>query len=153
MTSTVPFVSNGVANGNGNKLLNPQVSARIRERLIESGVSFLANDNIADHLQPGELDQLQVEVADKVRDLLRSLVIDIDNDHNTHETAERVAKMYLQEVFKGRYHQQPKVASFPNVKQLDGSTPLARSRFVPPVHTTWCRSWATAGSGSNLVPG
>ena len=82
MTSTVPFVSNGVANGNGNKLLNPQVSARIRERLIESGVSFLANDNIADHLQPGELDQLQVEVADKVRDLLRSLVIDIDNDHN-----------------------------------------------------------------------
>ncbi len=53
MTSTVPFVSNGVANGNGNKLLNPQVSARIRERLIESGVSFLANDNIADHLQPG----------------------------------------------------------------------------------------------------
>ncbi len=119
MTSTVPFVSNGVANGNGNKLLNPQVSARIRERLIESGVSFLANDNIADHLQPGELDQLQVEVADKVRDLLRSLVIDIDNDHNTHETAERVAKMYLQEVFKGRYHQQPKVASFPNVKQLD----------------------------------
>ena len=69
MTSTVPFVSNGVANGNGNgnKLLNPQVSARIRERLIESGVSFLANDNIADHLQPGELDQLQVEVADKVR--------------------------------------------------------------------------------------
>ena len=96
MTSTVPFVSNGVANGNGNSL-NPQVSARIRERLIEAGASFLANDNIADHLQPGELDQLQVEVADKVRDLLRSLVIDIDNDHNTHETAERVAKMYLQD--------------------------------------------------------
>ena len=121
MTSTVPFVSNGVANGNGNgkKLLNPQVSARIRERLIESGVSFLANDNIADHLNPGELDQLQVEVADKVRDLLRSLVIDIDNDHNTHETAERVAKMYLQEVFKGRYLEQPKIASFPNVKNLD----------------------------------
>ena len=109
MTSTVPFVSNGVANGNGNGSLNPQISARIRERLREAGASFLANDNIADHLEPGELDQLQVEVADKVRDLLRSLVIDIDNDHNTHETAERVAKMYLQEVFKGRYHQQPKV--------------------------------------------
>jgi GTP cyclohydrolase I len=73
MTSTVPFVSNGVANGS----LNPQISARIRERLREAGASFLANDNIADHLQPGELDQLQVEVADKVRDLLRSLVIDI----------------------------------------------------------------------------
>ena len=74
MTSTVPFVSNGVANGNGNGSLNPQISARIRERLREAGASFLANDNIADHLEPGELDQLQVEVADKVRDLLRSLV-------------------------------------------------------------------------------
>ena len=117
MTTTVPFVSTGAA-FSGAKL-SPQVSARIRERLIESGCSFLANDNIADYIEPGELIELQNEVADKFRDLLRSLVIDIDNDHNTHETAERVAKMYLQEVFKGRYHQQPKAASFPNVKKLD----------------------------------
>ena len=117
MTTTVPFVSNGA--DLAAQPLSPQVSARIRERLLASGHSFLANDNIADHIEPGELAELQVEVADKVRDLLRSLVIDIDNDHNTHETAERVAKMYLQEVFKGRYHQQPKVASFPNVKELD----------------------------------
>ena len=117
MTTTVPFVSTGAAFGG--KKLSPKVSARIRERLIASGHSFLANDNIADFIEPGELPELQDEVADKFRDLLRSLVIDIDNDHNTHETAERVAKMYLQEVFKGRYHQQPKVASFPNVKKLD----------------------------------
>ena len=117
MTTTVPFVSTGAALGG--KKLSPKVSARIRERLIASGHSFLANDNIADFIEPGELPELQDEVADKFRELLRSLVIDIDNDHNTHETAERVAKMYLQEVFKGRYHQQPKVASFPNVKKLD----------------------------------
>ena len=117
MTTTVPFVSTGAAFG-GEKL-SPKVSARIRERLLASGHSFLANDNIADYIEPGELPELQNEVADKFRELLRSLVIDIDNDHNTHETAERVAKMYLQEVFKGRYHQQPKVASFPNVKKLD----------------------------------
>ena len=117
MTTTVPFVSTGAAFSSAK--LSPQVSARIRERLIESGCSFLANDNIADYIEPGELIELQNEVADKFRDLLRSLVIDIDNDHNTHETAERVAKMYLQEVFKGRYHHQPKVASFPNVKKLD----------------------------------
>ena len=117
MTTTVPFVSTGAAFGG--KKLSPKVSATIRERLIASGHSFLANDNIADFIEPGELPELQDEVADKFRELLRSLVIDIDNDHNTHETAERVAKMYLQEVFKGRYHQQPKVASFPNVKKLD----------------------------------
>ena len=123
MTTTVPFVSNGasngISNGNGQPRLSAEVSSRIRERLQASGVSFLANDNIAEYIEPGELRALEVEVADKVRDLLRTLVIDIDNDHNTHETAERVARMYLHEVFKGRYHHQPKVASFPNVKKLD----------------------------------
>ena len=94
-------------------------SLRIRQRLEKAGVPFLANDNISEHLEEGDLNQLEVEVADKVRDLLRSLVIDIDNDHNTQETAERVARMYLHEVFKGRYHVQPKIASFPNIKNLD----------------------------------
>jgi GTP cyclohydrolase I len=122
MTSTLPVSTNG--NGSASKkaelsALQSRVSDRIRARLRERDVSFLANDNVADHLLPGELDALQVEVADRVRDLLHSLVIDIENDHNTAETAERVAKMYLHEVFKGRYHQQPKVASFPNVKRLD----------------------------------
>ena len=125
MTTTVPFVSNGSSNGhgqsngNGPVRLSEDVSTRIRNRLKASGISFLANDNVADYIEPGELRELEVEVADKLRDLLRTLVIDIDNDHNTHETAERVARMYLHEVFKGRYHHQPKVASFPNVKQLD----------------------------------
>jgi GTP cyclohydrolase I len=95
------------------------ISLRIRERLDAAGVAYLANDNIADHLRDGELEQLEIEVAGKVRELLRSLVIDIDKDHNTEETAERVARMYLHEVFKGRYHEQPKIASFPNVKKLD----------------------------------
>ena len=104
MTSTVPFVSNGAAlngNGNGNgfsprdaKVLNPIVSARIRERLQEAGVSFVANDNVSAYIEPGEMAELEIEVADKVRELLRSLVIDIDNDHNTHETAERVARLF-----------------------------------------------------------
>ena len=122
MTSTLPVSSNGngplVKNGKLSAL-ESLVSERIRARLRDMDVSFLANDNVADFILPGELEELQVEVADRVRDLLKALVIDIDNDHNTAETAERVAKMYLHEVFKGRYHQQPKVASFPNVKKLD----------------------------------
>ncbi|MFL0723627.1 MAG: GTP cyclohydrolase I, partial [Prochlorococcus sp.] len=96
-----------------------KVSERIRARLVEEGVSFLANDNVSEHIRPGELDELEIEVASRVRDLLQSLLIDVDNDHNTEETAERVARMYLNEVFKGRYQKQPKVTSFPNVKQLD----------------------------------
>ena len=117
MTSTFPAISNGTL-----PQLNTgvqSVSERIRQRLIDQGISFLANDNVAAFIETGELDELEIEIADRVRDLLRSLVIDIENDHNTAETAERVARMYLREVFKGRYHHQPKVASFPNVKQLD----------------------------------
>jgi GTP cyclohydrolase I len=117
MTSTIPAISNETLTS-----LNAEVqpvSQRIRQRLVDQGISFLANDNVAAFIETGELDELEHEVADRVRELLRSLVIDIDNDHNTAETAERVARMYLREVFKGRYNHQPKVASFPNVKQLD----------------------------------
>jgi len=118
MTSTLPASANGLSLETA-PLLSQSVSERIRARLRSAGVTFLANDNIADHILDGELEGLEQEVADRVRDLLHALVIDIENDHNTEETAERVARMYLHEVFKGRYHQQPKIASFPNVKQLD----------------------------------
>ena len=121
MTSTLPVTSNNLSGGNGQVTAGvvQTVSAQISARLKAAGASFLANDNIADFILPGEMQALEAEVGDRVRDLLRSLVIDIENDHNTEETAERVARMYLHEVFKGRYHQQPKVASFPNVKELD----------------------------------
>ncbi|MBU6280372.1 MAG: GTP cyclohydrolase I, partial [Actinomycetales bacterium] len=94
-------------------------SEQIRQRLLATGAPFLANDNIADAINPDELDKLETEVAARVKDLLRALVIDVDNDHNTRGTAERVARMYLREVFAGRYHHQPRLTDFPNAKQLD----------------------------------
>ncbi|MEB3318701.1 MAG: GTP cyclohydrolase I [Cyanobacteriota bacterium] len=119
MTSTLPPRTTTKPIPAANDSPAPSISERIRQRLDLAEVPYFANDNIAPYLREGELEELEKEVGDKVRDLLRSLVIDIDNDHNTEETAERVARMYLHEVFKGRYHQQPKIASFPNVKNLD----------------------------------
>lgn len=95
------------------------VSAKIRSRLREAGVPFLANDSIAEHLRPGELDALEAEVRARVDDLLRSLVIDTDNDHNTRDTARRVAKMFCREVFGGRFLPPPPITDFPNAKELD----------------------------------
>ncbi len=95
------------------------VSEIIRERIKSDGARFHANDNISEYILPGELDTLEKEVATRVRDLLKTLLIDIDNDHNTQETAERVSRMYINEVFKGRFYKQPKVTSFPNDKNLD----------------------------------
>jgi GTP cyclohydrolase I len=94
-------------------------SERIRDRLLRAGRRHHANDNIAEFVRDGELAELKVEVEAKVQAMLQSLVIDTDSDHNTQETARRVAKMYLDEVFRGRYHAMPAVTEFPNVERLN----------------------------------
>ena len=90
------------------------ISDKIRERVKEAGVQFHCNDNIAEFIKPGEREKLVAEVEKKMLSVLHSLVIDVENDHNTRETAHRVAKMWVNEVFSGRYEPQPKVTSFPN---------------------------------------
>ncbi|NOT39209.1 MAG: GTP cyclohydrolase I [Alphaproteobacteria bacterium] len=95
------------------------VSARIRARIVSAKRRFHANDNISTFVEPGELDALLDEVQAKFKSVLESLVIDTDSDHNTQETARRVAKMYLTEVFRGRYSDVPKVTEFPNVEALN----------------------------------
>lgn len=95
------------------------VSVKIRERIVAARKRFHANDNIADFIEPGELDRLLDEVQSKMQGVLTSLVIDTDNDHNTGQTARRVAKMYLTEVFKGRYIKGPTVTEFPNAEHLN----------------------------------
>lgn len=95
------------------------ISVRIRERVQAAGRSFNANDNIADFIEPGEMDLLLDEVEAKMQGVLDSMVIDTANDHNSQATARRVAKMYLKEVFAGRYHQPPKITEFPNGKHLN----------------------------------
>jgi len=95
------------------------VANRIRERIRKAHARFRANDNISAHIEDGELELLRLEVASKIDEMLRALVIDTDSDHNTRDTARRVAKMYLMEVFAGRYVPQPPVTEFPNVRRLN----------------------------------
>ena len=95
------------------------VSERIRYRLVSAGCRHHANDNIAAYVEPGELDALQAEVQAKMQEVLKALVIDTDSDHNTQDTAKRVAKMFLREVFAGRYAKPPAVTEFPNVTRLN----------------------------------
>ena len=95
------------------------MSSIIKDRIKNQGGTYYANDNISQYINEDEYELLQLEIETKVHSLLESLVIDTNNDHNTQETAKRVAKMYLNEVFKGRYYERPRVTDFPNVKQLD----------------------------------
>lgn len=95
------------------------MSARIRARIRKAGRRFHANDSIAEFLEPGDLEALQEEVEGRFKAVLESLVIDTTSDHNTQDTARRVAKMYLTEVFGGRYVAPPPVTEFPNVESLN----------------------------------
>ena len=103
------------------------VSKKIKERIVKAGKRFHANDNIADFIEEGELAELQQEVQNKLQDVFESLIIDTDNDHNTQETAKRVAKMWLRETFGGRYHAFPRGTSFPNMgyKSMYTSGPIS----------------------------
>jgi len=95
------------------------VADRIRERIRKAGDRFHANDNICRYIEDGELELLQGEVEAKMAEVLRALVIDTESDHNTQDTARRVAKMYVREVFGGRYVPEPAVTEFPNIARLN----------------------------------
>ena len=114
--------------GNKQNIVNPKTPIKLDDGLVKSfavseiiaqrvkaaGAEFRANQNISQFIQEGEIDQLVDEVAERMEGVLRSLVIDIDNDWNTRETARRVAKMYVMETYSGRYVPAPKITSFPN---------------------------------------
>lgn len=95
------------------------VADRIRARILAARARFHANDNIAAFIEEGELDALQEEVAGKMAAVLSALVIDTESDHNTRDTGRRVAKMFVKEVFGGRYRPEPPVTEFPNVSRLN----------------------------------
>lgn len=96
-----------------------KTSDLIRSRLEAGNLPFSANDNISEVMTDEDRHNLQAEVEERIQEVLEALVIDTQKDHNTQETAKRVAKMYIKEVFKGRYEKMPKVTDFPNAKDLD----------------------------------
>jgi GTP cyclohydrolase I len=95
------------------------VSVKIRQRVQAARKRFNANDNIAQFVQPGEMELLLDEVTIKMQGVLDSMVIDTEHDHNTSNTARRVAKMYINEVFNGRYVKAPTITEFPNAEHLN----------------------------------
>ena len=96
------------------------VSRLIRQRIEQAGKRFHANDNIAEFVHgEAELKALEAEVSERLQAVLESLVIDTVSDHNTRGTAHRVARMFINETFKGRYYRMPHVAEFPNAERLN----------------------------------
>ncbi len=103
------------------------LSEVIRERIKKANARFHSNDNISEFINDNEIDGLVKEVAGQMQGVLNALVIDTENDHNTQDTAMRVAKMFVKETFSGRYQPIPKVTAFPNMgyKSLYTTGPIS----------------------------
>jgi len=113
--------------------------------LKKNKIPFKANDNISEHLNEDSIERIKINVKSAIDDLLKALLIDVENDHNTKDTAQRITKMYIEEIFKGRYYPMPKVTEFPNAKQLDEIytvgpitvRSMCSHHFVPILGKTW----------------
>ena len=89
-------------------------SKKIKDKLKEAGKRFWAGDNISDYMEEGDKQALVDELAPKFEAVLDGLVIDIENDPNSHDTGRRLAKMYINELMAGRYEPMPNATAFPN---------------------------------------
>jgi GTP cyclohydrolase I len=95
------------------------ISNSILKHLKENNIEFNCNSNISDYISFHEHQEHLAEIEENVKRLMSSLLIDQENDHNSKETAHRVAKMLYNELLVGRYTPPPKVTVFPNTKNLD----------------------------------
>lgn len=99
--------------------MNTKFSDELRKRMTTIKHKHFANDTIYTYLDPGDLKHIEDEVAEAFRGVLKALVINTDDDHNSRDTARRVSKMFVHEIFRGRYYPPPKITAFPNAKQYD----------------------------------
>ena len=100
-------------------MMDTKFSDELRKRMTTIKHKHFANDTIFAYLDPGDVKLIECEVAEAFEDVLKALVINTTDDHNTKATAQRVAKMFVHEIFRGRYYPPPEVTSFPNAKEYD----------------------------------
>jgi GTP cyclohydrolase I len=86
----------------------------IRFKMKRDKKRFWAGDNISDYVTEEDKEILINEATEAFETVLDRLLIDRENDPNSHGTARRLAKMYFNEIMAGRYDPSPNATSFPN---------------------------------------
>jgi len=89
-------------------------TSQIKQRLLDANIRHWAGDNISEVLQDGDKEELINNAATAFEGVLDALLIDRENDPNSHGTARRLAKMYFNEIMAGRYEPAPTATAFPN---------------------------------------
>jgi GTP cyclohydrolase I len=89
-------------------------SEAIRNNLKRDNKRYWAGDNISEYITESLKEQLIDEATEAFEAVLDTLLIDRENDPNSHGTARRLAKMYFNEIMAGRYEPNPDATAFPN---------------------------------------
>lgn len=105
------------------------IAYQLHTILQEKGIPYFANHSIKEAIAEfanrtslsfeDVVQSLIDELTQAFRVVLLTQVIDIKNDPNSHDTPRRLAKMYINELFAGRYELPPKITAFPNDKPAD----------------------------------
>ncbi len=90
------------------------ISKVIKKRLLDANHRHFACDNISEFINKDERQQLIQEATTKFEAVLDTMLIDRKNDPNSMDTGKRLAKMYINELFEGRFVAGPSVTAFPN---------------------------------------
>ena len=86
----------------------------IRFKMKRDKKRFWAGDNISEYVSEEDKSILINEATEAFEKVLDTLLIDRENDPNSHGTAKRLAKMYFNEIMAGRYEPAPDATAFPN---------------------------------------
>jgi GTP cyclohydrolase I len=86
----------------------------IRFKMKRDKKRFWAGDNISEYVTEEMKHKLIDEATEAFELVLDRLLIDRENDPNSHGTARRLAKMYFNEIMSGRYDPNPDATAFPN---------------------------------------
>lgn len=80
----------------------------------KKGLRAWSNDNVSEFMTDAGREDLIEEVAEAFEEVLHRLLIDWENDPNAQGTPRRLAKMYINELMRGRFHNKPEATAFPN---------------------------------------
>ena len=93
-------------------MLSPEAQA-VQAALIEQGLETPLNENVLTRDQKG------TRITELMAEVVATLGLDL-NDDSLHDTPQRIARMYVDEVFAGLdYHQFPKISQIDNKMGVD----------------------------------
>lgn len=92
-------------------------------RINERGLRAWSNDNVSEIFETERDYSAYIdELAERFATVVDGLLIDYKNDPNAEGTPRRLAKMYVNELARGRFFETPAATAFPNIgsEKYDG---------------------------------